>query len=481
MEKHGIMVYRDKRRAIIQALVIDRADDVGGITPDDPDLLNEVTDLVEAPHALGGAFETKHLLLPREVLISVMKKHQRYFPVLDKKTGELKPCFITISNGKPDAPALVVRGNEGVIHARYTDAEFFYKDDTKQKLDAYLPRLDTLTFQEDLGSMRDKIRRIEKLVGALSPKLGLSDEQQTTALRAAALCKADLATSMVVEMTSLQGIMGRYYALASGETEAVAKAIEDHYHPRYPGDSLPETLPGLAVSLADRLDSLAGLFAAGIKPRSTADPYGLRRDALGLLTGLIGHKQRFSLRHGLKEASKLLPVTASQETLDETLDFVMRRFEVQLRDEGFRHDVVAAAITSGSDDPYHIRRVVETLTQITQASDWRETLNAHARCKRIVRDLKETYTLHPEADTDEASKTLHAAYQVAHQKLTSAEDPIAILEQILIDLRDPINGFFNSVLVMAKEPDLKSSRLALVQHIAALPATLIDLSLLEGF
>ena len=183
--------------------------------------------------------------------------------------------------GSPTTPDLVVKGNENVIRARYADARFFYEDDTNKKLGDFLTRLDTLTFQEKLGSMRDKTRRVEKLVGDLSDALELRGENKKTALRAAKLCKADLATSMVVEMTSLQGIMGRYYALSSGETKTVARAIEDHYHPRFPGDSLPQTQPGLAVSIADRLDSLAGLFGVGIKPRSNADPYGLRRDTLG--------------------------------------------------------------------------------------------------------------------------------------------------------------------------------------------------------
>ena len=291
MEKAGILVDRETRREAIWKMVAERAEDAGGRVKEDPDLLDEVTDLVEAPHALGGAFDKKHLVLPSEVLVGVMKKHQRYFPVFDPN-GHLMPCFITVSNGKPGDPALVIRGNEGVVRARYADAEFFFKEDTQKKLEEYLPRLGTLTFQEKLGSMRDKSQRIEKLVVDLADDLGLTGEDLATTVRAAALCKADLATGMVVEMTSLQGVIGRYYALASGESEAVAAAIEDHYHPRYPGDSVAETCPGLAVSIADRLDSLAGLFGVGIKPRSTADPYGLRRDALGLLANLVGRSRR---------------------------------------------------------------------------------------------------------------------------------------------------------------------------------------------
>ena len=201
------------------------------------------------------------------------------------------------------------------------------------------------------------------------------------------LCKADLATSMVVEMTSLQGIMGRYYALASGETEGVARAIEDHYHPRFPGDDLPQTRPGVAVSIADRLDSLAGLFGAGIEPRSNADPYGLRRDALGLLATLLGHKIPFSLRDGLVAAARHLPIVVNREALDEAFEYIIRRIEVALRAQGLRHDAISAAIAARLDDPDQIQRIASEFNRLIQSDHWLDILHAHARCKRIVRDL----------------------------------------------------------------------------------------------
>ena len=480
MEQHGIHVDRDKRRAIIAQQVEVLAKGINGAVPDDPDLLDEVTDLVEAPHALCGTFEEARLSLPREVLISVMKKHQRYFPVFNE-TGDLKPNFITVSNGIPDTPDLVIQGNENVIRARYADAEFFYNDDTQKKLEDFLSRLDTLTFQEKLGSMRDKTRRIEQLVGDLSEALGIEGENKKTALRAAALCKADLATSMVVEMTSLQGIMGRYYALAAGEPEAVAYAIEDHYHPRYPGDSLPQSQPGLAVSISDRLDSLAGLFAAGIKPRSNADPYGLRRDTIGLLSILLGHKMHFSLREGLKKAGNRQPITANPETREETLDYIIRRLEVALRDEGLRHDAISAAIAAGLDDPYEIQRIAKAFTEQINTDQWLDILHAHARCKRIVRDLTENCDLDPDSDPEEASKTLHQAYLAAHKTMDTANDKLTTLIKVMADLRDPINRFFEDVLIMVDDPDLKQSRLALTQHLATLPDGIADLSQFEGF
>ncbi len=480
MQKHGIEVDRDKRREIIQQQVETLGREIDGSVPSDPDLLDEVTDLVEAPHALCGSFERARLSLPREVLISVMKKHQRYFPVLDER-GDLKPNFITVCNGIPGALDRVVKGNENVIRARYADAEFFYRDDTGKKLADFLPRLDTLTFQEKLGSMRDKTRRVEKLVGDLSDALALSGKDKNAALRAAKLCKADLATSMVVEMTSLQGIMGRYYALSSGETDAVARAIEDHYHPRFPCDSLPQTRPGLAVSIADRLDSLAGLFGVGIEPRSNADPYGLRRDALGLLSTLLGHKMHFSLRLGLTAAANRLPIAVKREALDKAFDYIIRRLEVALRDEGLRHDAIAAAVAPGSDDPYQIQRVASAFTAQIHSDHWLDILHAHARCKRIVRDLPERYGLAPDRDPEEASRALHKAYRAARNTMDTAHDKLAALIQVMTDLRDPINRFFEDVLIMVDDPPLRQSRLSLAQHIATLPDGIADLSAFEGF
>jgi glycyl-tRNA synthetase len=480
MEKADILVDREKRRETIWTMVSEKASELGGVVKDDPDLLDEVTDLVEAPHALGGAFDEKHLALPSEVLISVMKKHQRYFPVFDTD-GKLMPCFITVSNGKPSDPDLVVRGNEGVVRARYADAEFFFKDDTQKKLEDFLSRLDTLTFQEKLGSMRDKSLRVEKLVADLADDLGLAGEDLETSVRAATLCKADLATSMVVEMTSLQGVIGRYYALASGESDAVATAIEGHYHPRFPGDSIPDTLPGLAVSVADRLDSLAGLFGVGIKPRSMSDPYGLRRDALGLLANLVGQGVHFSLRRGLQAAAQHLPVKADDDALDEALEYVIRRFEVNLRDEGLRHDAISAAIAAGLDDPYEIRRIAEAFTEQIGTDAWLDVLHAHSRCKRIVRNLDEEYELNSSVDPEPSSKVLFDATEAAWQKMDTAKDKLTTLLEVMADLQEPINVFFEAVLVMAKEPELKASRLALVQRIAALPDDIVDLSQFEGF
>jgi len=475
-----IQIDRDVRRASIREQIDRLAAEVGGRIPDDPDLLEEVTDLVETPHALRGTFDASHLELPKEVLVTVMRKHQRYFPLTDE-AGTLLPHFITVSNGVPETPDLVVKGNEGVIRARYADAAFFYREDARHKLDDFLTMLHTLTFQEDLGSMLDKVDRIGRLVDALAEDLALTGETRSDALRAAKLCKADLATSMVVEMTSLQGVMGRYYALAAGENEAVAEAIETHYRPRFPGDPAPTSAIGFALSVADRLDSLAGLFCAGVRPRATADPYGLRRDAIGLLTCLIDRQHAFSIRKGLSTAGKALPIEADPNALDEALDFVLRRLEVQLRDEGFAFDVVDAAIEGGSDDPHAIRLAAEGLREMISADGWESRFNAYARCKRIVRDFDEPLPLAPEDDDEPSSKALHEAY-VKVSEATETDGPsIESISNALDALEEPITRFFDDVLVMSDDEKQKRSRLGLVQHIAALPDGVADLSRLEGF
>ena len=340
----------------------------------------------------------------------------------------------------------------------------------------------TLTFQEDLGSVLDKTRRIERLLPILASELGLEDEEEETGVRAARLCKADLATRMVIELTSLQGVMGRHYALASGEPEPVARAIEHHYRPRFPGDAVSPSRPGFALSVVDRLDSLAGLFSVGVQPRATADPYGLRRDALGLLANLIGHRCRFSLRTGLEAAADLLPVEKDPDRLQEALEFILRRLAVQLKEEGFKHDVVEAAIAGGCDDPFELRTIVQGLTRMVASPEWLETLHAYSRCRRIVRDLPDRLDSDPGVDDPEAAtKNLVEAYRSASRRMVRAEDRIATLGQVLEALRNPINTFFDDVLVMAEDRSLRRARLALVQQIACLPDGIADFSRLEGF
>ncbi|HET7088989.1 MAG TPA: glycine--tRNA ligase subunit beta, partial [Anaerolineae bacterium] len=350
LQRAHIVASADERRATIRQQIGAVARKAGGSIPDDPGLLEEVTNLVEQPTALLGTFEEKYLSLPKDVLITVMKKHQRYFPVVDAR-GRMLPHFVAVRNGDATHLDVVTHGNEGVLRARYADADYFYKHDTQKKLEAYLPRLGTLTFQARLGSMLDRAKRIEAIIPELVAMLGLSGGDLKVAQRAAHLCKADLVTQMVIEFTSLQGIMGREYARTSGESSAVAEAIFEHYLPRFAGDRLPQSKAGIAVGLADRLDSLVGLFAIGLAPTGSTDPWALRRAALGVVQVLVDRQISFSLRRGLELAARVQPVEVKDRVIDDVIGFIAGRQRVLLLDQGYRYDAVDAVLAARADDP----------------------------------------------------------------------------------------------------------------------------------
>ncbi len=478
----GIILDVAERQKEILAQVKAAAAQAGGEISDEPALLAEVANLVEAPLALRGSFDESHLKLPREVLVSVMKKHQRYFPVL--RGGELMPYFITVSNRDRNAPAdleLVVEGNEHVIRARFADADFFVREDLKLTIQDFLPRLATLTFQLKLGSMLDKSLRIRAMAPELAKRLGLNAEQETVALRAAELCKADLATQMVVEMTSLQGTMGRYYALKSGESPAVAQAIFEHYLPRNTGDSVPQSLPGLLLSIADRLDSLCGLFAAGLAPSGTKDPFAQRRTALGLVQLLTAQDLSFDLRAALRQiAAPQMPIPAGADVQDAVLGFIADRQRSLLLEQGFRYDVVEAVLAVQNANPASAYRAIKELAAWVRHSNWNTLLPAYARCVRITRDLGQRFTVNPEAFVDPAEKQLYQAILRAEGKERRSASVDGFMG-VFVPLIPTINRFFESVLVMAEDPAVRQNRLGMLQRIAAFSTGVADFSKLEGF
>ncbi|MCE7984480.1 MAG: glycine--tRNA ligase subunit beta [Caldilinea sp. CFX5] len=478
--QQGVIVDRAERRRRIAELVQQTAAAAGGVAPDDPDLLDEVTDLVEAPQALLGSFEEKYLALPAPVLVGVMKKHQRYFPVV--RNGQMLAHFITIANAQSLAhPAVVVAGNEGVIRARYADAAYFYRQDTARPLESYTPRLATLTFHERLGSMLDKVERLKKIAPAVAQLLKAGADAVADAERAAALAKSDLVTAMVVEMTSLQGIIGEIYARQSGERDAVAQAIREQYLPRSAGDANPATVVGLALSLADKLDSLAGLFAVGAIPTGSADPFGLRRAALGVVNNLLTSRTDFSIRAGLQVAAAQQNVVVTEAALAETMTFIERRFQGVLAELGYPYDVVDAVLAVRGDNPAAAQRACDALQQVVAQPGWSDTFTAYARCARITRNLTAPLSLNPAAYTDAVEQDLHAAYEQAHQQLGAQREPATVIGDLLQRLQGPINAYFEKVLVNAADEQLRNARLALVQQIAQLPAAIADLSKLQGF
>jgi glycyl-tRNA synthetase len=481
LTEQGILLDVDERRENIQSQVQALASEVGGSIPEDPVLLSEVANLVEAPLALRGSFDASHLELPREVLVSVMKKHQRYFPV--QKDGALLPYFIAVANrdsSQPQDLELVVEGNQHVIRARFADAAFFVKDDLKRPLEDYLPRLQTLIFQVKLGSMYDKTRRIQALTGGLASMLGLSAEESAVAGRAAELCKADLATKMVVEMTSLQGSMGRFYALRSGESQDVAEAIFEHYLPRTAGDRVPQSLAGLVVGLADRLDTLTGLFAAGLAPTGAKDPFAQRRAALGLVAALIGCEQDLDLRAALSLAAEHLPIPATRESQAACLTFVIERLRNLLLEKGLRYDIVDAVLAAQGHNPAGAARAVSELAAWVARPDWHSILPAYARCVRITRDQPERYPLDAGLFSEPAERELFEALQkaqVAPRRPGSVDDFLAAL----LPMIPSINRFFDDVLVMDEAERTRHNRLGLLQQISSLADGVADMSRLEGF
>jgi glycyl-tRNA synthetase len=480
ISSQGILLDPEVRKAEILGQADRLAAEVGGQVRQDADLQDEVTNLVEVPKAFRGQFDKSYLeVLPPEVLISVMKKHQRYFVVEDDQV-KLMPYFIGVRNGGQEYLETVIDGNEQVILARFDDAAFFVKKDLKQPLENFVNELKYLTFEKKIGSFLEKTERITALVKSLGARLKLSKEEMEITYRAAELCKADLATNMVVEMTSLQGVMGRYYALHSGEKPEVADAIFEHYLPRSADDKSPETKPGLVVGLADRLDSLMGLFAVGLAPTGTKDPFALRRAALGVCQNLIAWKLELNLDWALGEAADQLTVDVSEQDRQDCLGFIQGRLRGMLLDQGYKYDVIDAVLAEKGQNPYGALLGVQALSAWVAREDWEQILPAFSRCVRIVRDLDEVYQVEEAVLEEESEKLLYQALVKAEKGMAGTETVDAFLNAFL-PMVPIVNHFFDEVLVMAEDEALRENRLALCQRVAGLSEGAADLSCLEGF
>ncbi len=478
LEDLNIVLDVGKRKALIWDQVTGLAREVGGEIAEDSELLAEVSHLVEVPASLRGEFDESFLKLPKQVLVSVMKKHQRNFPV--ERKGKLLPYFIAVNNGHLSDLPSIVRGNEHVIRARFADADYFIRRDLEHSLEEYIPRLATLTFQTELGSVLDKVERVKRLVEELADALGLKAEERKTAQRAAALCKADLATNMVVEMTELQGEMGREYALRSGESKDVAEAILEHYLPRFAGDRLPSTQAGLVVGIADRLDTLMGLFAIGLSPTGARDPYALRRAAIGLVQILLAHDLRFDLAQWLASAEKVLPKRADAQAQVQCLEFIVARLRALLLAQGHRYDIVDAVLAAQGYDPVGSSMGVQELAQWVERDDWLPILQAYARCARILRGQEGPFNLAPALFSEKEERKLHKELEKA-EAADRAAGSVADFLNAFEPMIPAITVFFDEVLVMSEDAALRANRLAMLQRIVTLADRVVDLSHLEGF
>ena len=382
----GVMLDRGQRHSEVLRQVHAKAEASGGWLQDEDDLASEVTDLVEAPQAILGEFPREFLSLPVPVLSTVMRKHQRYFPVcVAGKPAELEPRFIAVINSSNlRDPNLVRTGNEQVIKARFADAAFFIERDLATPLSKHADRLGSLVFHARMGSMSDKVRRLEGLVSDIGGLLQFSSEVLSHAQRAASLCKNDLVTDMVIEMTSLQGTMGQIYAKAEGEPEPVCAAIGEHYSPRQSGDRVPNSQPGIALALADRLDSLSALLAAGVTPRGSADPFGLRRLAIGFVHILLEHQLHLDLASAIDMAVARLATDTPDDNAENILTFINRRLRVVMQERGISANVADTVKASLWQDPVFQLQVGEALTRLAKDPVWTRELETYERCIRIL-------------------------------------------------------------------------------------------------
>lgn len=439
--------------------------------------LTEVINLSEYPTVMVGTFDEEFLKVPEEIIVDAMLMHQRYFPLYDG--GKLTNKFIIVSNGDPAHEATIVDGNERVVAARLYDAKFFYEEDLKQPLEAYVSRLDEVVFQETLGTMRDKTERVVKLSARLVAQAGLAPEEMHDIARAAYLAKADLVTGAVVEFTSVQGIMGSYYATASGEPERVARAIAEHYRPRFSGDAIPTDVVGQVVALADKLDTICGLFAVGASPTGSSDPFALRRAALGVLAILetgIGINLVEAIDGSLiiyREAGLEFDNAAVRQ---EIIDFFITREKVVLRDGGVKADTIDAVLASRIEEPMVLAARARALeaARTEQPDTFADLAIAFARANNL-RDQK-LGCGYKVADLSEVECALSEAIVVAEEAVATAlrEDRFADALEALAALRAPVDRFFETTMVMDEDAAVRETRLKLLNRFANVFAHVAD-------
>lgn len=450
-----------------------------GFTADLPaKTLLEVVNLSEYPQPLVSTFDEEFLQVPEEIIVDAMLMHQRYFPLYDA-AGKLTNKFIIVSNGNPECAATIIDGNERVVRARLDDAKFFYEEDLKRPLESYIEKLDKVVFQESLGTVRQKAERLEKLASALSADAQLSAADAADAKRAARLCKADLVTNAVIEFTSVQGVMGSYYAAASGETPQVAQAIGQHYQPRFAGDALPDTTVGKLVALADKLDTICGLFAVGQGPTGSSDPFALRRSAIGIVN-MLEAGLPISLAAAIDES--LASFADQGVAFDaaavraEVVDFFVTRTKVMLRDAGINADTIDAVLAAGVEEPAVISQRAHALedARANDAETFDNLATAYARANNLRKpELGEDVD---DALLTEPERALAGAVATAEQAVASAlasDDFAAALSQ-LAALRAPIDGFFADVMVMDEDAALRDNRLRLLNRFVAVFANVAD-------
>ena len=478
-EKGSVVADFNERKAEILAKSQAKATALGGVADIEESLLEEVTSLVEYPNVLAAKFEERFLAVPAEALVYTMKGDQKYFPIYDKD-GKLLPHFIFVSNINPEDPTAIIEGNEKVVRPRLTDAEFFFKTDLKQKLVDRLPRLETVLFQQQLGTLKDKTDRIEQLAGEIAKQIG-ADEVK--AKRAGLLSKCDLMTNMVFEFTDTQGVMGMHYARHDGEDEEVAVALNEQYMPRFAGDELPKSLVASAVALADKFDTLTGIFGIGQAPKGSADPFALRRAALGALRIIVEKNLPLDLEDLVKKSAALFgDKLSNQNVVADVVDFMLGRFRAWYQDEGIAVDVIQAVLvrrpTRPADFDARVRavshfRTLDSAEALAAAN--KRVSNILAKADAAIGEINLTACVEPaEKALAEAVLTLRTEVQ----PLIAKGDYTAVLDK-LANLRTPVDNFFDNVMVNAEDPALRQNRLAILNTLQDLFLQVADISVLQ--
>ncbi len=475
-ERHFVIPDPEKRKEIIRRETHRVAAAAGGHLLPDEELLEQVTYLVEYPSAVHGTFSSEFLKVPKEVLITSMRSHQRYFSIIDANGG-LLPGFITINNTLTEDPSVVVKGNERVLRARLSDARFFFEEDKKVRLDERVESLKKVVYQQKLGTSFEKMERFRSLAEGLAERL--NPAVKIYASRAAWLCKADLVSGMVGEFPEVQGIMGREYALLEGENSAVANAIAEHYLPTQAGGELPASDCGAFVSIADKLDTICGCFGVGLIPTGAADPYALRRATIGIIAIILDKGYRLSLRELTDQSLELLSAKLTrpkEQVASDVLEFFRARF-VNLLGNQFAVDAVDAAIAAGFDDLVDVKARITALAEFKTHPDFEPLAVAFKRVGNIIKAGIDT-SVDPSLFQDTAEGTLYEAIQTVK---SSADELIASgawldALTVIATLRGPVDNFFDKVMVMAEEQHVRSNRLALLTTIARLVSKVADFS-----
>ena len=478
-EKGSVVADFNERKAEILAKSQAKATALGGVADIEESLLEEVTSLVEYPNVLAAKFEERFLAVPAEALVYTMKGDQKYFPIYDKD-GKLLPHFIFVSNINPEDPTAIIEGNEKVVRPRLTDAEFFFKTDLKQKLVDRLPRLETVLFQQQLGTLKDKTDRIEQLAGEIAKQIG-ADEAK--AKRAGLLSKCDLMTNMVFELTDTQGVMGMHYARHDGEDEEVAVALNEQYMPRFAGDELPKSLVASAVALADKFDTLTGIFGIGQAPKGSADPFALRRAALGALRIIVEKNLPLDLEDLVKKSAALFgDKLTNQNVVADVVDFMLGRFRAWYQDEGIAVDVIQAVLarrpTRPADFDARVRavshfRTLDSAEALAAAN--KRVANILAKAEGDIGAIDVALCVEP-AEQVLAQSVLSLAKEV--QPLIAQGEYTAVLDK-LAGLRQPVDNFFDNVMVNAEDAKLRQNRLAILNTLQGLFLQVADISLLQ--